>query len=76
MGFNLFIDAIRLDDLGIIKKNEAILALIFQYIYEVFLESNEYAFVYHLDQICHILLKYIQTLDFNKNNDTSARNHS
>lgn len=70
-GINYFIDALKLGDLAVIKKNEAIVALLFEYIYQVLLESNDYTVVYYMDKIFDIMLIYVRQLDGKDNNSAN-----
>ena len=70
-GINYFIDALKLGDLAVIKKNEAIVALLFEYIYQVLLESNDYTVVYYMDKIFDIMLIYVRQWDGKDNNSAN-----
>lgn len=66
IGLNSFIDAIRVDTLLGLKKQEAVIAIICEYIHEVFIEDEGMNLIFYLDQIHNSMLKIINWLKEDK----------
>ena len=57
IGFNNFIDALKIDSLLMLKKQEAAIGIICEYVYKIFLEDDGINTVLYMDQIHSSLLK-------------------
>ena len=62
IGLGDFIDAIRVDTLLSLKKQEAVIAIICEYIHEVLVEDEGFNLIFYLDQIHNSMLKIINWL--------------
>lgn len=58
-GLNSFIDILKIDTLLGMKKQEAVVAIICEYIHEIFLEDEGMNLIFYLDQIHNSMLKII-----------------
>ena len=57
LGLNNLIDALKIDHLLTLKKQEAAISMICEYIYKIFLEDEGLNTVYYMDQLHSSLLK-------------------